>query len=830
MMRLFKRRGSNPEPQLESVSRLPGNMHNVDCKKPDWSKDALNTSNNATRSKTWYKSTDYATAAEQPTQNDKSDYGSPSNDSSNDSMNLSSEINEKPKLNDEDVKRVYEMYKNCKNGTTMRNENLRNVIKIRRQKCVSENIELNQAQFMNYLTLMKAYSKDFEKIFSEEKFDHNRGSPILGPKKKSRRTRLRSMFTIGSSSKSDDEEIDMSSKTLNKKSSSIDSISSLLSYLMPKRMQNSKTSDIGNKLKSDESGYGSDANQANAMESPMGSIKSEFSQTSYRVDTDVETEKNSENYVNPRCESSDDTDTSEDDLELETTYTFSKFYGRSPTKPCTKKRSGSKSRPFINVHQSNPGNNCKTDKYSEKKNKNMQLNGRANEMLGIRVLPRSDSTKHGAYFISEMVPNSAARRNQQVQERDEIENRKDHLTPINNDLKSIISRTSQKIKVNAKRSNSFKNLFRTPSIMNTKRETDNPNYSLIFKSTSQISLSNLVNDKASPNSKRLKKPYVNSNLRNYQDNYVAKQSESQLSSQKTQHESDTLKHLRRPVHNVNRIPSTGASNNKNIKNLTNQIGDKKDFTHHPSTFEAHNVRPQHSSSTRDPNTFALLSQILNTNSNRESKATNSEDTESDSFFETPTSHQTIKDHYEISNAHFSAQNRFQPKITSPKSINPRQMDKNSSCRTPPELKKYLSNCNAPQPSGMIKFAFLSSSNSDLPKSIAASTATFKHNNNFNRFITFSKGPGRKSLGFTIVGGKDSSKGPMGIYVKRIFENGQAADTKLLQEGDELLSINGSSFQGLSHLEAINLFKSIKNGEVVIKVAKRHKSRTNYQSV
>ncbi|KAH1024896.1 hypothetical protein HUJ05_009732 [Dendroctonus ponderosae] len=537
---------------------------------------------------------------------------------------------------------------------------------------------------------------------------------------------------------------------------------------------------------------------------------------------------------------------------------------------------------------------------------------------------------HKKFGFFKLINKDDCFRNQQVQERDEIENRKDHLTPINNDLKSIISRTSQKIKVNAKRSNSFKNLFRTPSIMNTKRETDNPNYSLIFKSTSQISLSNLVNDKASPNSKRLKKPYVNSNLRNYQDNYVAKQSESQLSSQKTQHESDTLKHLRRPVHNVNRIPSTGASNNKNIKNLTNQIGDKKDFTHHPSTFEAHNVRPQHSSSTRDPNTFALLSQILNTNSNRESKATNSEDTESDSFFETPTSHQTIKDHYEISNAHFSAQNRFQPKITSPKSINPRQMDKNSSCRTPPELKKYLSNCNAPQPSGMIKFAFLSSSNSDLPKSIAASTATFKHNNNFNRFITFSKGPGRKSLGFTIVGGKDSSKGPMGIYVKRIFENGQAADTKLLQEdnhittseyvrylgvymdrnlrmtthikltvekhtklhllqlrpiellakerinivqngkeykkdaiintmklwqnrwelyagwsktfipnvtkwtehqiGDELLSINGSSFQGLSHLEAINLFKSIKNGEVVIKVAKRHKSRTNYQSV
>nr|CAD7568815.1 unnamed protein product [Timema californicum] len=87
-------------------------------------------------------------------------------------------------------------------------------------------------------------------------------------------------------------------------------------------------------------------------------------------------------------------------------------------------------------------------------------------------------------------------------------------------------------------------------------------------------------------------------------------------------------------------------------------------------------------------------------------------------------------------------------------------------------------------------------------------------------VAFTKGPGHKGLGFSIVGGRDSPKGNMGIYVKTVFPSGQAAENGRLKEGDEILAVNGKALHGLSHQEAITVFKDIKSGQVVLHIGRR----------
>lgn len=43
-------------------------------------------------------------------------------------------------------------------------------------------------------------------------------------------------------------------------------------------------------------------------------------------------------------------------------------------------------------------------------------------------------------------------------------------------------------------------------------------------------------------------------------------------------------------------------------------------------------------------------------------------------------------------------------------------------------------------------------------------------------------------------------------------------------GDEILSVNGKALQGITHQNAINVFKTIKSGDVIILIGRRMQRR------
>ncbi|XP_043941477.1 inaD-like protein [Protopterus annectens] len=71
-------------------------------------------------------------------------------------------------------------------------------------------------------------------------------------------------------------------------------------------------------------------------------------------------------------------------------------------------------------------------------------------------------------------------------------------------------------------------------------------------------------------------------------------------------------------------------------------------------------------------------------------------------------------------------------------------------------------------------------------------------------IVLEKGP--DGLGFSIVGGYGSPHGDLPIYVKTVFSKGAAAEDGRLKRGDQILAVNGESFEGITHEQAVTILK------------------------
>ena len=77
------------------------------------------------------------------------------------------------------------------------------------------------------------------------------------------------------------------------------------------------------------------------------------------------------------------------------------------------------------------------------------------------------------------------------------------------------------------------------------------------------------------------------------------------------------------------------------------------------------------------------------------------------------------------------------------------------------------------------------------------------------------------LGFTIVGGKGRARGDLPIFINRVFDAGAAGRDGRLKSGDKVLSVNGISFENITHQQAAETLKYLQ-GDVELTVLSRER--------